>query len=120
MITPVSNADLKKLKCVLVNSSIAKTIPPSGVLKAAASPAAAPVTIIFRLDIFGYQSGNRSFIFLNIDADICIVGPSLPMTPPPNTITKLERIFIKMTLKLSSELTLLLCFGIVNSIAAVT
>ena len=94
--TPVNSADLKKLKCVFVNSSIAKTIPPNGVLNAAASPAAAPVTIIFCFEIFGYQAGNKSLIFLNMEAEIWIVGPSLPMTPPPNTAIKLEKIFTKI------------------------
>ena len=85
---------------------MANTIPPKGVLNAAAKPAAAPVTIMFLFDIFGYHSGSRSFIFLNIDAEICIVGPSLPIIPPPKTTNKLDSIFMNTTRRLNSELTL--------------
>jgi hypothetical protein len=42
----------------LANSSIAKIIPPSGVLKAAAKPEAAPAIITFFSEIGTHHFGN--------------------------------------------------------------
>src|SRR6218665_552487 len=93
IITAVNKADLKKRKCDFDNSSIANTIPPSGVLNAAARPDAAPTTIAFFLDTLGHQYGKALLIAVKIEAAICMVGPSLPAIPPPNTLKRLEMIF---------------------------
>ena len=103
-----------------MSSSIANTIPPKGVLKAAASPAAAPVTYMFRLEIFGYQSGSMSFTFLKMDAEIWMVGPSRPTAPPPNTITTLDAIFTRRIRNPSKPLILSVWLPFVCSMAATT
>src|SRR5688500_12290257 len=120
MITAEKIAVRKNFICVLASSSIANTTPPNGVLNAAARPAAAPVRIKRCLHNLGHDAGIHLLTVANTDAAIWIVGPSLPIAPPPATINKLETIFVIATRMLSSFLILLSSFGLDNSIAAIT
>src|SRR5579863_655300 len=95
-------------------------MPPNGVLNAAANPAAAPVMIIFFFETLGHQAGSHWFIFQNTDPAIWMVGPSRPIIPPPKTMTRLDRILIKITRIPNSRFTLLIDRGVLNSMAAIT
>jgi hypothetical protein len=81
---------------VRVSSSMAKTIPPSGVLKAALRPAAPPVIIITLRLTLG-QNGGRSLCTVRYTLPaICKVGPSRPMAPPPTAMARLLANFTRM------------------------
>src|SRR5581483_2512412 len=76
--------------------------------------------IIFRLDILGHQAGSHSLILRKIDPATCMVGPSLPMIPPPRAMIRLEMIFTTTIVRFSSLLTLSLYLGVASSMAAIT
>ena len=60
---------------------MANTIPPKGVLNAAARPAAAPVMIIFLLATFGHQTGKTWFTFLKYRSSNLYGWPFPPYGP---------------------------------------
>jgi hypothetical protein len=49
-----------------------------------------------------------------------MVGPSLPITPPPNIMKRLDSIFTKMMRMLSNLLTLSMDRGVASSMEAIT
>jgi hypothetical protein len=49
-----------------------------------------------------------------------MVGPSRPITPPPNTITRLEQIFTTTMRRFSKGATLSICLGVASSTAVIT
>ena len=106
--------------CVFESSSTANTIPPRGVLKAAASPAAAPVMIMFFLEIFGHQWGRYSLTFRKTEPAIWIVGPSLPIAPPPIIKAKLDKTLNTIIFILNKCRILVCSFGFAISTAAIT
>ncbi|GAC1389536.1 MAG: hypothetical protein NVSMB45_19300 [Ginsengibacter sp.] len=57
---------------------------------------------------------------VKMEAAIWIVGPSLPMVPPPNAIIKLDSILMTIILRLKSLFTNDLFLGLDNSTAAIT
>ena len=75
----------------LDSSSMANITPPSGVLKAAAIPAAPPAIIKDASEILAAE-GNQRFAFLMIPAAICTEGPSRPRDRPPKSPAEVRKI----------------------------
>ena len=83
-ITVVSVVPLVRSSNDRDSSSMANTIPASGVLNAAATPAAPPAsTSAWRCPGNRLPGINRPTLF-TITAPTCTVGPSRPIEPPQN------------------------------------
>ena len=72
------------------SSSIANMIPPNGVLKAAATPAAPPAMIRSRVGAIRPRFFPDSM--LSTDAPTCTDGPSRPIVAPDNRPPRVSRI----------------------------
>ena len=71
---------------LLCSSSMAKTTPAMGALKAAARPAAAPLDMRKFRALKGRRA--RSPNACPTEAPICTEGPSLPMVRPPPSVSR--------------------------------
>src|SRR5580692_5450857 len=86
-------------------SSMAKTIPPRGVLKAEASPAAAPATIQAEASAWVWNRRKSRPTAWKIPVLIWMVGPSRPVTAPPKLVKSELAILTQTTFRESRRST---------------
>ncbi|MCY1396190.1 hypothetical protein D9M71_111510 [compost metagenome] len=87
--TAVSSRPLKRCSKVLLSSSMANTTPPSGVLNAAAMPAAPPARISPVTVRLPYSPRRRPKEYISA-APICTVGPSRPADAPTSSASRVR------------------------------
>src|SRR5579871_1489055 len=119
MMMELISAVRKRLKWTDI-SSMAKTMPPKGVLKAAANPAAAPATIQADSSVGMRDLRKRRLTARKMDAEIWMVGPSRPRTAPPNPAKSEPAIFTATPLRERSRSTQGRVFSSIRSLAAST